>query len=354
MINQEQISRTKILIIDDQKLHSFFLEKLLKQEGFTQVLCVIDPLKALNNIREFQPDLIVLDLVMPQVNGFQIMEQLNDFRKDHYLPIIALGEDHSVEMRLKALQSGATDFLSKPYENIEMLFRIHNMIEMRILHMVVENQNKLLETKVQERTKELRDTQLEVIRRLAQAAEFRDNDTGIHIIRMSHFCVKFSEALGLSESECELMLNASPLHDVGKIGIPDNILLKPGSLTAEEFTVMKTHTTMGAQLLSGSSSPVMKMAETIALTHHEKWDGTGYPQALKEDQIPLIGQICSVCDVFDALTSHRPYKKPWTSDEALQEIVKQKNRQFQPKLVDCFVKIFPDILTIKSKYVDKM
>lgn len=353
MISQDQISKARVLIIDDQKLHSFFLEKLLRQEGYNEVLCVIEPLKAIAAVRDFQPDLIVLDLIMPQINGFQVMEQLSDFRRDHYLPIIALAEDKGSEMRLNALQSGATDFLNKPYENVEILFRIRNMIEMRILHMAVESQNKLLEVKVQERTKELRDTQLEVIRRLAQAAEFRDNDTGIHIIRMSHYCAKFGEAMGFPEQECELILHASPLHDVGKIGIPDSILLKPGPLTQEEFETMKTHPTIGAQLLSGSNSPVMKMARVIALTHHEKWNGTGYPRQLKEDQIPLVGQICSVCDVFDALTMDRPYKKAWSTDDALQEIVKQKGQQFDPKIVDRFIKIYPGILAIKDKYGDK-
>jgi putative two-component system response regulator len=354
MITLEQISKARILIIDDQKLHSFFLEKLLKQEGYQEILCVIEPLKALASVREFKPDLLVLDLIMPQINGFQIMEQLNDFRKDHYLPILALSEDRGSEMRLHALQSGATDYLNKPYENVEILFRIRNMIEMRILNMAVEGQNKILETKVQERTKELRDTQFEVIRRLAQAAEFRDNDTGIHIIRMSHFCAKFGETVGLNETECDLLLSASPLHDVGKIGIPDNILLKPGPLTESEWEIMKTHTSMGAQLLSGSNSPVMKMAQVIALTHHEKWDGTGYPQKLNGDQIPLVGQICSICDVFDALTSHRPYKKAWTPDDALQEIVKQKSRQFNAKMVDAFTKVFPEIIKIREKYSDEI
>lgn len=352
MITQQQIFQARILIVDDQKLHSFFLENLLRQAGYQAVACVTEPLKAMTGIREFLPDLIILDLVMPQIDGFQIMGQLGSFRQDHYVPIIALSEDKSSQTRLQALQSGATDYLNKPFENEEMLFRIRHLIETRILHMTVENQNKLLEVKVQERTKELRDTQLEVIRRLAQAAEFRDNDTGIHIIRMSHFCTKLAQALGSSDIECELILNSSPLHDVGKIGIPDSILLKPGPLTAEEFEIMKTHTTIGAKLLSGSNSPIMNLAQTIALTHHERWDGTGYPQKLRDEQIPDVGQICSICDVFDALTSQRPYKKAWPADDALKEIVSKKNLHFSARIVDCFIKIFPGILAIKEKYAE--
>ena len=348
----EQVHSVRILIVDDQKLHALFLQKVLVKEGYRQVNCESDPLKALATFKEFQPDLIVLDLVMPQMDGFQVMERLNDFRKDAYLPILAISPDASSDIRLRALQSGATDILIHPYEDIEVVFRIRNMIEMRILHLQLQNQNKILELKVQERTKELRENQLDIIRRLAQAAEFRDTDTGVHIIRMSQYCAKLAEALGMNDADCELLLNASPLHDIGKIGISDSILKKPGKLTAEEYDIMKTHTTIGAKLLSGSTSPVMKLAQTIALTHHEKWDGTGYPNKIKEDQIPYTGQICSVCDVFDALTSQRPYKQAWSVEQALTEMAKGRGSHFNPALIDRFVAILPEIMVIKKKYSD--
>ena len=350
MISPEQIHNAKILVADDQKLHSYFLERVLHQEGYKNIRCATEPAKVIAAITEFKPDLIVLDLIMPQVDGFQIMEQLIPFRQGHYLPILALSEDKGVDIRLKALQSGATDFLNKPYENIEILFRIRNMIEMRIMHMEVEDQNRALESKVAERTKDVRENQLDIIRRLAQAAEFRDNDTGLHIIRMSQYCAALAKALGLSETQCELVLTSSPLHDVGKIGIPDSILLKAGPLTAEEFEIMKTHTTIGAQLLAGSKSPLMKMAQSIALTHHEKWDGNGYPHRLKGEDIPFVGQICSVCDVFDALTSERPYKKAWTVEAAIETMQKDKGKHFNPQILDRFVEILPEILAIKTKH----
>ena len=348
----EQIHSAKILIVDDQKLHALFLQKVLDKEGYRNIACENDPLKAVAKFKEFDPDLVVLDLVMPQMDGFQVMARLNDFRKDSYMPILAISPDADSEIRLRALQSGATDILIHPYEVIEAMFRIRNMIEMRILHLQLQNQNKVLELRVQERTKELRENQLDIIRRLAQAAEFRDTDTGVHIIRMSQYCAKLAEALGMSDAECELILNASPLHDIGKIGISDSILKKPGKLTAEEYDIMKTHTTIGAKLLSGSTSPMMKLAQKIALTHHEKWDGSGYPHQIKGDQIPFTGQICSVCDVFDALTSHRPYKEAWTVEQAVAEMIKGKGSHFNPALIDRFVAILPEIEVIKTKYAD--
>ena len=352
MISLDQIHNAKILIIDDQKLHALFLQKILDQEGYHHTQCHFDPMTAFNAILAYKPDLVVLDLIMPRIDGFQILEQLSESRQEVYLPVLALCTEKGSDMRLKALQSGATDYILKPYENVEILFRIRNMIEVRILHMHVKDQNVLLESKVEERTRELKDSQLDIIRRLAQAAEFRDNDTGLHIVRMSQYCAKFGEVLGLNDKQCELLLNASPLHDVGKIGIPDNILLKPGPLTAEEYEIMKTHTTIGSQLLSGSPSAVMKMAQTIALTHHEKWDGNGYPKRLKGSDIPLVGQICSVCDVFDALTSHRPYKKAWTTQEAIDEMVRQKDKQFVAHLVERFIDILPEIDAIRKRHAE--
>lgn len=349
MFSAEQLANMRILIVDDQKLHGLFLKKLLNEEGFQIVECVADPLKTLQVFRDFSPDVLVLDMIMPGLDGFQVMEQLAEFRKDHYLPILALSSEKSSDIRLRALRSGATDFLNKPYENMEIIFRIRNMIEMRSLHMQVKNQNTILENLVQERTKELRESQLDIIRRLAQAAEFRDSDTGMHIVRMSQYCQKFAVALGLSLQECELILNASPLHDIGKLGIPDNILLKPGKLTEEEFEIMKTHATIGAQLLEGGNSPLMKMAQQIAATHHERWDGTGYPKGLKGEEIPLIGQICSICDVFDALTSKRPYKKAWTVPEAVEEIKRMRLKHFSPLIADRFLEILPLIEDIKNK-----
>ncbi len=350
MISLEEIHKAKILIVDDQKLHTFFLEKVLKKEGYKNIHCVTDARRAVGAFHDFHPDIILLDLIMPYLDGFQITEQLREHREHNYLPILGLSEDKSSEMKQRALQAGITDFLSKPYESSEVFMRLRNMIEARILHEQIKDQNKLLEGKVQERTRELNESRLEIIQRLAQAAECRDDATGQHIVRMSYYCAAVADALGWEEKEKELILNASPLHDIGKIGIPDSILLKPAKLTPEEFEVMKTHTTIGARLLAGSSSELMQMGEVIALTHHERWDGTGYPQRLKGDQIPVVGQICSVADVFDALTSARPYKKAWSIDQAVEEILSQKEKQFSPAILEAFKSKLPEIRKIKKEH----
>ncbi len=352
MITDAQICASRILVIDDQKLHALFLREVLTEAGYRNVSYVLDPVKALSVVREIRPDLIILDLLMPKVDGFQILAQLEEDRRRHYLPVLALSADPASEIRLRALQAGATDFLSKPFESLEIVIHVRNLVEMRLLHQAVEEQNRFLEQKVRERTKALRESQLDIIRRLAHAAEFRDNDTGRHIIRMSHYCAVLARRVGGNQETCERILNASPLHDVGKIGIPDHILLKEGPLTEEEYEVMKTHTLIGAQILEGGNSEMMRMARLIALTHHEKWDGTGYPRGLRGEAIPWEGQIASVCDVFDALTTRRPYKRAWTAAEAVEEIRSQAGRHFNPRMVEAFLQVFPEMERIRKETAD--
>jgi len=348
----DHILNAKILIVDDQKIHVLLLEEILYSSGYKNIRSTTDPRQAIGLYQEFQPDLLILDLQMPQFDGFEVMKHLKAVKKDDYLPILVLSSQKGQEINLQVLAAGATDFLNKPYENIEVLVRVRNMIEVRLLHNQVRDQNRILEAKVRERTQELQDTRLDIIHRLARAAEFRDNETGIHIIRMSKYSALLGAVVGMNETQCDLLLNASPLHDIGKIGIPDSILLKPGQLTQEEWDIMKTHTTIGAELLSGSKAALMKMAEVIALTHHERWDGSGYPRGLKGEDIPLVGRITGLCDVFDALTSKRPYKRAWTPEEAMTEIKKQNGKHFDPQLVEAFIRILPEVQRIKDSYVE--
>lgn len=344
---------SKILIIDDQQPNVLLLEKILKAEGYQQILTTTDSRNAIELYRSFHPDLLLLDLNMPYMDGFEIMKQLKEMNEaDSYLSILVLTAYTDQEIRLRALEAGARDFLSKPFDRLEVLTRIRNLLEVRLLHNRLRDHNKTLEERVKIRTIEVIQTQFEIINRLALAAEFRDNETGNHIIRMSTYAFMLARAIGLNDEEGRLIMHASFMHDIGKIGIPDNILLKPGKLTPEEWEIMKTHTMIGARIMSKSNSNLLQMAEEIALTHHEKWDGTGYPNGLKGEEIPLNGRISAICDVFDALTSNRTYKKAWPIDEAIHEIKEQSGKHFDPNLVEVFIQILPEILKVRENYLD--
>lgn len=348
-----------ILIVDDEPANVLLLKRLLEKEGYTNLHTTTDPLEVEGLYKQYRFDLLLLDINMPKLDGFGVMDQLKTIEVDTgmYPAILVLTALTDLETRFRALKSGAKDFVTKPFERIEVLSRIHNLLEVRCLHNKIRQDNEELEQKVYERTKlleektyELQETRLEVIRRLGLAAEYRDNETGLHIIRMSKYSMLLGKAAGMNEEIAELLLNASPMHDIGKIGIPDSVLLKPGKLDADEWKIMQTHTTIGAEILSGHPSELMSMAHRIALTHHEKWDGSGYPNGLKGEEIPLEGRIVALADVFDALTSERPYKKAWSVEETLKEIDSCSGSHFDPKLVQLFKTILPDILTIKEKY----
>ncbi len=352
MILEEQFLNAKILIVDDEADNISVLEKTLKLAGYTSLQTTTDSRKVKTIYQDFLPDLILLDLNMPHMNGFQVMDQLKDIETNSYLSVLVLTGLNDDETLLRALDSGAKDFINKPFDSHEVLSRIRNLLEVRLLHKQLKNQNQILEKKVQDRTKELHDSRLEVVRRLGRAAEYRDNETGLHIIRMSKMSALIGKVAGVCDSDCDLLLNASPMHDIGKIGIPDKVLLKPGKLNADEWEIMKTHSAIGANLLSGHDSKLMKMAHTIALTHHEKWDATGYPKGLKEEDIPFVGRICALCDVFDALTSKRLYKEAWSIEDSWAEIKRNAGKHFDPKLVKVFEQILPDLIRITKEYAE--
>jgi cyclic di-GMP phosphodiesterase len=353
MLTPEEITKGRILVVDDTDSHVILLRKILKGAGYLTVATTTNPEEAVDLYKEFQPDLIVLDLYMSPIDGFEILDQLKALEPaDSYVPALMMTALGDPDVLVKALERGARDFLNKPFERVEALTRIRNMLEVRLLHKRVRDQNRILEVNVDARTREIRETRLEVIRRLGRAAEYRDNETGMHIIRMSLAASILGRAVGLSHEQCELLLNASPMHDIGKIGIPDRILLKPGPLDPDEWAIMKRHPSIGAELLSGGSSDLMQMAETIAHCHHEKFDGSGYPRGLEGEQIPLAARIVAVCDVFDALLSKRPYKAPWTVDDALAELDKRAGSHFDPDLVTKFHAVLGDILQIHARYAD--
>ena len=337
---ESEAGKGRILIVEDEAANVRMLRRLLRKHGFEDVESTTDPRDAVSLFRDFRPDLVLLDLHMPHLDGFQVMERLGPEIPDYvYLPILVLTGDGDPAVRKAALAAGARDFVNKPFEVTEVLLRIENLLETRFLHLQLVDQNERLEEKVKERTEELAATQVEILHRLAVAAEYRDDVTGQHAERVGILSSLVAEELGLDDEAVDLIRRAAPLHDVGKIGIPDAILLKPGPLTPQEFEVMKSHTTIGARILSGGRFPLLRMARDIALTHHERWDGRGYTPGMAGEEIPLSGRIVAVADVFDSLIHERPYKEAAAPEEAVDELVRERGRQFDPDVVDAFLRV---------------
>ena len=328
----------RILVIDDEPSIVKVVTTILARAGYQHVHGLTDGLLAETTMRKVEPDLILLDLRMPNRDGLQVLDALvAEIPRSTYLPIVMLTGDDRPEVRAAALARGARDFLHKPFDRTEVLLRIQNLLETRGLHRRLEGQNRMLEERVQERTRELEATQLEVLQRLAGAGEYRDDDTGLHTARVAATAATLAQAAGLSPRELDLITRAAPLHDVGKIGVPDSVLLKPGKLTPDEMGIMRRHTIIGARILEGSRVPLMQLAESIALRHHEKWDGTGYPDGLAGERIPLPARIVAVADVFDALSHARPYRPAWTIEATLAEIARLRGTHFDPWLTDLFL-----------------
>lgn len=334
----------KIMIIDAQVSNVLQLERLLQEEGYPNFVSVSDSREALASFLGFKPDLVLVDLHMPHLDGYGVMQQLRkNMVPDSFLPILVLTTDITPEAKRRALLEGATDFLAKPLDPVEATLRIRNLIQTRSLYLQLQDHNKILDQKVRKRTQQLEQAQIEILERLAQAAEYRDDDTGEHTQRVGKMVAQIAAGLGLPNEQVEQMRLAAPLHDIGKIGIPETILLKPGKLTPKEWKVIKSHTTIGAKILTGSQSPLLQMAEEIARTHHEHWDGNGY-FGMKGDEIPLAGRIVTVVDVLDTLINNRPYKKAWPIKKAVDEIVSQRGKQFDPQVVDALLSIIPENL----------
>jgi putative two-component system response regulator len=341
MITPRAFRNARILIVDDERHNVDVLRRMLEREGFTRIESTTDSREAAPMYVRHRPDLILLDLHMPHFDGLDVMGQLNEIAEASYLPILILSGDLTPEARQNALSRGAKDFVAKPFQQDELMLRIKTLLETRLLYLQIQSQNQLLEVKVRERTRALEEAQVEIVARLATAAEFRDDNTGQHTQRVGQLSALVATQLGLPDSEVALIRRAAELHDVGKIGVPDAVLMKIGKLTREEFEVVKTHTTIGARILSGGKFPLLRLAEEIALTHHERWDGSGYA-GLRGPDIALAGRIVSVADVFDALTQQRPYKPAWPVGDAVAEIDRQRARQFDPTIVDAFMRVIGD------------
>lgn len=350
MTPELKLEKAKILIVDDEFINLDVLKEILEMEGYFNITLTQSPIEAIELFETQEFDLLLLDVLMPELDGFQVLEKIRLKKEEKNIPILILTALNDHATKLRALENGANDFLGKPFDSAEALVRIKNLLKVRFSQKQLQENNMLLDQKVQERTQELNVTLLEITRRLGRAAEYRDNETGLHIIRMSLYARTLAEHIGFKSSELELLENAAPMHDIGKIGIPDSILLKPGRLSDEEMTIMKTHTTIGAKILGNHPSELLKSASSIAMTHHERWDGLGYPNGLAKKDIPLIGRLTSVADIFDALTSKRPYKDPWSVDDAIDFILKNREKIFEPDLANAFVEILPKVIQIKEKY----
>ncbi len=334
-----KLTQSRLLLVDDDKRNLQLLEAVLRQAGYVVLRSITDSRETRHVFEEWKPDLLVLDLNMPHLDGFGVLRQLQPLvPEDDYFPILMLTAELSPEAKHEALAGGAKDFLTKPIDQTEVRLRIKNLLETRALHLQLRSQNESLDQQVRARTAELEEAQVDSLRRLAMAAEYRDDATGLHTWRVGELAALVTAELGWSANQQEIMRLAAPLHDIGKIAIPDRILLKVGKFTTEEFDSMKHHIRIGAELLSGSHSPLLQLAEVIARTHHERWDGTGY-LGLKREEIPLPGRIVTLADVFDALTHERPYKSAWPLDQARDEIKRQAGHQFDPDLVEHFLRV---------------
>ncbi|WP_440905449.1 HD-GYP domain-containing protein [Catenovulum sp. SX2] len=351
-MNDYKIEDEIILAVDDDPTNLKLIYKILRGAGYNNVDLISDPREVLASYQRQRPDLVLLDINMPHLDGYQVMEQLCALQDPLLPPIIILTAQHTLEFEIRALANGARDFISKPFDRSELLMRVRNLIEAHLGKKILYGQKAVLEEMVRLKTQELHESRLQIVRKLGQAAEYRDQETGNHIIRMSQIAALIAKQIGWDSQACDLLLNASPMHDIGKIGIPDSVLLKPGKLGNEEWKIMQTHADIGASLLDSDSSDLLIMAKEIAYAHHEKWDGSGYPQGLKGEDIPVAARISAIADVFDALTSKRPYKDAWPVDAAIEFLLSQKGRQFDPNLIDAFMQVLPQVQQICAEYAD--
>ena len=330
----------EIMIVDDEPSVVRFLTRALKSAGYKDPKGFTDPLEASVYLDSADPDLITLDMCMPGLDGYGLLKALGAKRSpDTFLPVLAISALDDFEAREKAIKAGAKDFLVKPISVDEFLLHVYSLLDTRFLERRLKETRHVLEGLVRERTSELGRANLETIERLARVAELRDDATGKHTHRVDRLSALLAQELHLPPEEVDLILRAAPLHDVGKVAIEDEVLLKKGAFSAEERGVMREHALRGAQLLGGGRSDLMKMAEQIAAAHHERWDGHGYPCGLSGDEIPIAARIVAVADAYDALTNVRPYKEAWSVEEAMADIELERGAQFDPQVVDALGRV---------------
>ncbi|WOT06164.1 two-component system response regulator [Shewanella youngdeokensis] len=332
-----------LLIVDDTSANIDVLAGMLKADYKIKVAKSGEI--ALKLAKSAALDLILLDIMMPGIDGFEVCRLLKEDYTTRHIPIIFVTAKITAEDELKGLELGAVDYITKPLNPPIVQQRVRT-------HLALFNQSRELAIKVKQKTAELAQTQLKVIQKLGLAAEYKDNETGMHVIRVSHYTHILAKAAGMSETDADMLMAASPMHDIGKIGVDDAILRKPGKLTSEEFELMKMHAQIGADIIGDNDSEILKMARVVAISHHEKWNGSGYPYGLKGEAIPRIGRIVAIADVFDALTSKRPYKRAWSIEEAVNLLKQEAGQHFDPQLVPLFIAHIDEVETVMHSFKD--
>lgn len=343
----------QVLIVDDNEVNLVLFGALVKKLKGALAQSFADPLEALEWSGSHEADLVIVDYMMPGMDGLEFIQQFQKIPGKAEVPILMITANDQKQIRYRALDSGASDFLTKPVDKVEFLARVRNMLALSQARKGLSNRAQWLADEVRKATAEILLRERDTVMRLCKAAEFRDPETGAHILRMANYSRLIAARLGLSLEDQELLLQAAPMHDIGKVGIPDRILLKPGRLTPEEFETMKQHAALGFDLLQGSSSKVLQVGAEIARGHHEKFDGTGYPQGLAGEAIPIFSRIVAVADVFDALTSERPYKKAWPLQEAADHLQANSGLHFDPRVVQAFMGVWDEVLAIRTRYQDE-
>ena len=368
------IRNAKIMIIDDEELVIRVVKRFLATDGYSNFVTLSNPRDAFSVIQKEKPDVVLLDIMMPHVTGLDLLKMRQYSPEFHHIPFIILSATSESQVKRDALRLGATDFLAKPVDSSDLTVRVRNSLVVKRHHDTLANYATELERQVKLRTQQIERSREQIIHCLARAAEYRDNETGAHVIRVGKFSGVIAQELGFSDEYCHQIELAAQLHDVGKIGIPDSVLLNPGRLNTEEFDVMKTHCGLGVEIMEplaettgevvrrhaevggfimdGVDSPMLELAALIARTHHEKWDGTGYPIGTAGEMIPIEGRITCVADVYDALCSERPYKKAFPVEKCLEIMLSERGTRFDPIVLDAFFRRLGDIEKIRKAYSD--
>lgn len=351
-MTNETERQMKVVVVDDDRTNLMLVEMLVGKFLNCQVLPFLSARQALDTLAGEDFDAAIVDYKMPEMDGVQFIRELRKSPRHADKPIVMVTVDKASDVKLAALDAGAVEFLQKPIEPVEFRARMRNILRLAEAQRNLADRAAWLHSEIDKATVSLRWREEEIIRRLTNAASFKDKETGLHTVRMAQYCAVLAQQIGQDQEFCRNIQLAAPMHDIGKVAIPDSVLGKAGALTDDEWAEMKAHTEIGAEILADSKCELLQLAAEIALSHHERWDGTGYPRGLAGQDIPLSGRIAAVADVFDALTTERPYKKAWSMDRAFAYLQEESGRQFDPECVRSFLNCRKEIESISAAYAE--